>query len=112
MSFCAATGALHRRAGQGIARHRVVPSPGCWTGCVDAVGSPTESFRQTGMHHMSRIVMGIPRQGAMRGGAYPLTITQRAMVFCARWCFRSRCYKRVASLAARRSKAPRRWTQG
>ena len=27
----------------------------------------------SGMHHMSRLVMGIPRQGAMRGGAVPLT---------------------------------------
>lgn len=34
----------------------------------------------SGMHHLSRIVLGIPRQGAMRGGAYPLTATQKAMV--------------------------------
>ncbi len=38
----------------------------------------------SGMHHMSRIVLGIPRQGSMRGGAYPLTTAQRAMVFAAR----------------------------
>lgn len=37
-----------------------------------------------GMHQMSRIVMGIPRQGAMRGGAVPLTGAQKAMVFAAR----------------------------
>ena len=37
-----------------------------------------------GMHHMSRIVLGIPRQGSMRGGAWPLTVGQRAMVLAAR----------------------------
>jgi NAD(P)-dependent dehydrogenase (short-subunit alcohol dehydrogenase family) len=35
----------------------------------------------SGMHHMSRIVMGIPRFGAMRGGAVRLTLSQRAMIF-------------------------------
>lgn len=34
-----------------------------------------------GMHHMSRLVLGIPRQGSMRDGAWPLTTAQRAMVF-------------------------------
>lgn len=38
----------------------------------------------SGMHHVSRLVMGIPRQGAMRDGAYPLTTTQRAMVLAAK----------------------------
>jgi NAD(P)-dependent dehydrogenase (short-subunit alcohol dehydrogenase family) len=38
----------------------------------------------SGMHHMSRIVLGIPRQGSMRGGAWPLTLGQRAMVLLAR----------------------------
>ena len=38
----------------------------------------------SGMHHMSRIVLGIPRQGSMRGGAYPLTFGQKAMVAAAR----------------------------
>ena len=33
-----------------------------------------------GMHHISRLVMGIPRHGAMRGGAWPLMTVQRAMV--------------------------------
>ena len=37
-----------------------------------------------GMHHMSRLVLGIPRQGAMRDGAWPLTTAQRAMVFAAK----------------------------
>jgi NAD(P)-dependent dehydrogenase (short-subunit alcohol dehydrogenase family) len=32
----------------------------------------------SGMHHVSRIVLGIPRQGSMRGGAVPLTAGQRA----------------------------------
>jgi NAD(P)-dependent dehydrogenase (short-subunit alcohol dehydrogenase family) len=32
----------------------------------------------SGMHHMSRIVLGIPRHGSMRGGAWPLTLAQRA----------------------------------
>lgn len=38
----------------------------------------------SGMHHMSRIVLGIPRQGSMRDGAWPLTFGQRAMVLAAR----------------------------
>ncbi|WP_156689073.1 SDR family NAD(P)-dependent oxidoreductase [Mycobacterium sp. Marseille-P9652] len=38
----------------------------------------------SGMHHMSRIVLGIPRQGSMRGGAWPLTAAQRGMVLVAR----------------------------
>lgn len=37
-----------------------------------------------GMHHMSRIVLGIPRFGSMRNGAWPLTTAQRAMVFAAK----------------------------
>lgn len=37
-----------------------------------------------GMHHMSRLALGIPKQGAMRGGAVPLTLAQRAMVSAAR----------------------------
>ncbi|OMC55011.1 short-chain dehydrogenase/reductase [Mycobacterium sp. IS-2888] len=38
----------------------------------------------SGMHHMSRIVLGIPRQGSMRGGTWPLTAGQRLMVLAAR----------------------------
>jgi NAD(P)-dependent dehydrogenase (short-subunit alcohol dehydrogenase family) len=41
----------------------------------------------SGMHHVSRIVLGIPRQGSMRGGAVPLTAGQRvqkALVLTAR----------------------------
>jgi NAD(P)-dependent dehydrogenase (short-subunit alcohol dehydrogenase family) len=32
----------------------------------------------SGMHHISRIVLGIPRQGSMRGGVVPVTLAQRA----------------------------------
>jgi NAD(P)-dependent dehydrogenase (short-subunit alcohol dehydrogenase family) len=53
-----------------------------------------------GMHHMSRLVLGIPRQGAMRGGAYPLTTAQRAMVFAAR-VLPQPVLQRVASVAMR-----------
>ncbi|OBK45923.1 SDR family oxidoreductase [Mycobacterium sp. 1081908.1] len=38
----------------------------------------------SGMHHLSRVVLGIPKQGSMRGGAWPLTTTQKAMVLAAR----------------------------
>jgi NAD(P)-dependent dehydrogenase (short-subunit alcohol dehydrogenase family) len=58
----------------------------------------------SGMHHMSRLVLGIPRQGAMRGGACPLTIAQRAMVFAAR-VLPQPVLQRVASLAMRLSPA-------
>jgi NAD(P)-dependent dehydrogenase (short-subunit alcohol dehydrogenase family) len=53
-----------------------------------------------GMHHMTRIIMGIPRYGAMRDGAYPLTAAQRAMVLAAR-VLPEPVLKRVASLAIR-----------
>jgi NAD(P)-dependent dehydrogenase (short-subunit alcohol dehydrogenase family) len=38
----------------------------------------------SGMHHMSRIVLGIPKQGSMRDGAWPLTMSQKAMVVLAK----------------------------
>jgi NAD(P)-dependent dehydrogenase (short-subunit alcohol dehydrogenase family) len=56
-----------------------------------------------GMHHMSRIVLGIPRQGSMRDGAWPLTAAQRAMVLVAR-VLPQPVLQRLASLAARRRK--------
>lgn len=59
----------------------------------------------SGMHHMSRIVLGIPRQGSMRGGAWPLTLSQKAMVLAAK-ILPAPVLQRLASLAARRSKAP------
>jgi NAD(P)-dependent dehydrogenase (short-subunit alcohol dehydrogenase family) len=51
-----------------------------------------------GMHHLSRLVLGIPRHGAMRGGAYPLTTAQRAMVFAAK-ILPQPVLQRLASLA-------------
>jgi NAD(P)-dependent dehydrogenase (short-subunit alcohol dehydrogenase family) len=57
----------------------------------------------SGMHHMSRIVLGIPRQGSMRGGAWPLTAAQRAMVLVAR-VLPAPVLQRLASLAAKRRK--------
>jgi NAD(P)-dependent dehydrogenase (short-subunit alcohol dehydrogenase family) len=57
----------------------------------------------SGMHHMSRVVLGIPRQGSMRGGAWPLTVGQRAMVLAAR-VLPKPVLERLASLAAKRRK--------
>jgi short-subunit dehydrogenase len=54
-----------------------------------------------GMHHLSRIVLGIPRQGSMRDGAWPLTTAQKAMVFAAK-ILPQPVLQRLASLAARR----------
>src|ERR1700736_4238518 len=58
----------------------------------------------SGMHHMSRLAMGIPRQGAMGGGAVPLTGAQKAMVFAAR-ILPPRVLQRIASLVKRISRA-------
>lgn len=57
----------------------------------------------SGMHHMSRIVLGIPKQGSMRGGAWPLTTGQKAMVLVAR-VLPAPVLQRLASLAAKRRK--------
>ena len=56
-----------------------------------------------GMHHVSRIVMGIPKQGSMRDGAWPLTASQRVMVLVAR-VLPQPVLQRLASLAAKRRK--------
>lgn len=56
-----------------------------------------------GMHHMSRVVLGIPRQGSMRDGAWPLTAAQRAMVFAAR-VLPQPVLQRLTALAAKRRK--------
>ncbi len=58
----------------------------------------------SGMHHMSRLVLGIPRQGAMRGGAWPLTGAQRAMVLAAK-VIPQPVMQRLMGLAARRAAA-------
>jgi NAD(P)-dependent dehydrogenase (short-subunit alcohol dehydrogenase family) len=55
-----------------------------------------------GMHHMSRLVLGIPRHGAMRGGAWPLTVAQQAMVLAATVIPRP-LVQRLADRAARRA---------
>ena len=57
----------------------------------------------SGMHHMSRIVLGIPRQGSMRDGAWPLTTAQKAMVLAAR-VLPAPVLQSLASLAAKRRK--------
>jgi NAD(P)-dependent dehydrogenase (short-subunit alcohol dehydrogenase family) len=57
-----------------------------------------------GMHHMSRIVLGIPKQGSMRGGAWPLTVGQRVMVAVAR-VLPDPVLRRLALLAAKRKGA-------
>jgi NAD(P)-dependent dehydrogenase (short-subunit alcohol dehydrogenase family) len=56
----------------------------------------------SGMHHMSRIMLGIPRQGSMRNGAWPLTATQKSMVFAAK-ILPAPVLARLASMAAKRS---------
>jgi NAD(P)-dependent dehydrogenase (short-subunit alcohol dehydrogenase family) len=53
-----------------------------------------------GMHQMSRIVLGIPKQGSMRDGAWPLTTAQKAMVFAAK-VLPPRVLQGLASLAMR-----------
>lgn len=58
----------------------------------------------SGMHHMSRMALGIPRQGAMRDGAYPPTTGQRAMVFAAK-VLPQPVLVRLAALAMRLSPA-------
>jgi len=58
----------------------------------------------SGMHQMSRIVLGIPRLGAMRDGAYPLTTAQRAMVSAAK-VLPQPVMARLATLAMRFSPA-------
>ena len=75
--------ALRRRAAEGAGGQRAVPPAGRGARRVDAVDRQ-QAAAASGMHHMSRLVMGIPRKGAMRGGAYPLTTAQRAMMAAAK----------------------------
>jgi NAD(P)-dependent dehydrogenase (short-subunit alcohol dehydrogenase family) len=56
-----------------------------------------------GMHHMSRVVLGIPRQGSMRDGAWPLTTAQKVMVFATK-VIPQPVMQRLVALAAKRSK--------
>jgi NAD(P)-dependent dehydrogenase (short-subunit alcohol dehydrogenase family) len=55
------------------------------------------------MHDMSRVVLGIPKQGSMRDGAWPLTTGQRAMVIVAK-VLPQPVLRGLASLAAKRRK--------
>jgi NAD(P)-dependent dehydrogenase (short-subunit alcohol dehydrogenase family) len=56
-----------------------------------------------GMHHLSRIVLGIPKQGSMRDGAWPLTTAQKAMVFATK-VIPTPVMQRLVTLAAKRRK--------
>jgi short-subunit dehydrogenase len=64
----------------------------------------------SGMHHMSRIVLGIPKQGSMRDGAWPLTLAQRAQMalLSATKVIPQPVLQRLATMAAKR----RRGTEG
>lgn len=59
-----------------------------------------------GMHHMSRVVLGIPKYGSMRDGARPLTLTQRAQMslLLVAKVLPQPVLQRLASLAAKRRK--------
>lgn len=63
------------------------------------------------MHHMSRIMLGIPRQGSMRDGAWPLTTSQKAMVFVAR-VLPQPVLQRLAAVAGRFSSQKNAAPQG
>ena len=65
----------------------------------------------SGMHHISRLVLGIPKQGSMRDGAWPLTTAQKAMVAAAR-VIPQPVLQRVAALAARRARQNNTEQQG
>jgi NAD(P)-dependent dehydrogenase (short-subunit alcohol dehydrogenase family) len=56
-----------------------------------------------GMHHLSRVVLGIPRQGSMRDGAWPLTLVQKALVVATK-VVPQPVLQRLATLAAKRGK--------
>jgi hypothetical protein len=56
-----------------------------------------------GMHHMSRVVLGIPKQGSMRDGAWPLTTAQKAMVVATK-VIPQPVLERLATMAAKRRK--------
>jgi NAD(P)-dependent dehydrogenase (short-subunit alcohol dehydrogenase family) len=59
-----------------------------------------------GMHHMSRVMLGIPKRGSMRDGAWPLTWAQKAQVSLALAAkvVPAPAMRRLAMLAAKRSK--------
>jgi hypothetical protein len=57
------------------------------------------------MHHVSRLVLGIPRYGALRPGTMSLPPVQKAMVFAAK-VLPQPVMQRVATLAMRFTPAP------
>jgi NAD(P)-dependent dehydrogenase (short-subunit alcohol dehydrogenase family) len=63
-----------------------------------------------GMHQMSRIVLGIPRHGALRGGAVPLTLSQRAMIRAAT-TLPAPVMQRIALLITKFQPAPKATSQ-
>ena len=78
-------------------RHGVGPDASMLLACNRLLPS-------SGMHHMSRLVLGIPRQGSMRDGAWPLTTAQKGMVLAAK-VIPHPVMERLAALAARRAAA-------
>jgi NAD(P)-dependent dehydrogenase (short-subunit alcohol dehydrogenase family) len=64
-----------------------------------------------GMHHMSRLVLGIPKQGSMRDGAWPLTGTQKAMIAAAK-VIPKPLMNRIADRIARKAAASAAAEQG
>ncbi|CAA0089239.1 Dihydroanticapsin 7-dehydrogenase [Mycolicibacterium vanbaalenii] len=64
-----------------------------------------------GMHHLSRLALGIPRQGSMRGGAFPLTGAQKAMVLAAK-VLPQPAMKRLVEVAMRRAATKEAADQG
>lgn len=64
-----------------------------------------------GMHHMSRIILGIPRYGSMRDGQWPLTAAQRGMVLAAK-LLPQPVITRLSARAARRTAAHQTSEQG
>ncbi len=65
----------------------------------------------SGMHHMSRLVLGIPAQGTMRDGAWPLTTAQRAMVLAAK-VLPQPVLNRLTAIAAKRAASRQTPDQG
>jgi NAD(P)-dependent dehydrogenase (short-subunit alcohol dehydrogenase family) len=55
-----------------------------------------------GMHHMSRVILGIPKYGSMRDGAWPLTTVQRGMVLATK-VIPQPVMKKLTDVAARRA---------
>ena len=100
VSFAQSARTVHRWIGQGAAGQRGVRRRGVGPDASMLLVS-NRMLPAIGMHHVSRIVLGIPRQGSMRGGAWPLTSAQKAMVLAAR-VLPAPVLQRLASVAAKR----------